>query len=243
MQLHSCARTHCGHLRRINEDCLHNDPHNGLFMIADGLGGHAAGEVASRLAIERVLEVLGDATFKTAAADLRAAVAAANCAVREAAAANPHQRGMGTTLTILQLELDAERIHLAHVGDSRAYRCRNDRLEQLSDDQTLLGEQQRSGQIRPVAAADGSLGHILLQAVGLEEQLDIQTAAWPVQSGDLYLLCSDGLSDMLGDQRIAEILVAPQSLSERAQQLEKQALGAGGRDNISLILIELSADS
>lgn len=238
MRLASCARSDRGRLRSTNEDSLHNDPGTGLFIVADGLGGHAAGEIASRLAVEHALDDLGARSERPPAlADLVDTVAGANRRVREAAAANPAWHGMGTTLTILACHSGQAR--LAHVGDSRLYRFRHAQLEQLSHDQTLLGEQLRSGLMPPEAARGSNLGHILLQAVGLEEELDIQSAAWPLQPGDIFLLCSDGLSDMLSDARIATILGASGSLAERARQLEEQALEAGGRDNVSLVLVEV----
>ena len=171
MKLEACGKTDTGLQRSNNEDNFHIDLANGLFIVADGMGGHAAGEVASSLAIETVCTALA----KRNAADLNLwlgkAVRAANAEIRQAAEVNPAWHKMGTTLTILALSDNQAR--LAHIGDSRLYRLRNKELQQFSEDHSLVAEQLRMGIVTAEDARRSNLGNLLTQAVGITTELDI----------------------------------------------------------------------
>jgi len=241
MRLSACSLSDVGLVRSHNEDGCFVSVADGLFMVADGMGGHAAGEVASDLALNRVREQALPALQGPDAADPAAVLAeAVRFAGREIALSaehNPAWRGMGTTLTILLLR--DGRARLLHVGDSRLYRFRDGRLEQLSDDHTLVEDQLRHGVISAEEAAASSLRHVLLQAVGVSEPLEICDKSFDLAGGDRFLLCSDGLSDMLGDERIAALFAATGQPEHLCAQLVDEAKAAGGKDNITVVVVEV----
>jgi PPM family protein phosphatase len=239
MNLSACGTSDVGLVRSNNEDSCFVSAADGLFIVADGMGGHAAGEVASDLAIRAVRERVRNATGDDPRALLADAVAAANLAVRQASASNPAWRGMGTTLTILLLQ--AAQAHLAHVGDSRLYRYRDNRLEQLSDDQTLVEEQLRQGMISDHEAATSRLRHVLLQAVGTADELELCQKTLPLAERDRFLLCSDGVTDLLSDARLAELIATSSDLQLLCARLVDAAKAAGGRDNITVVLVEVES--
>jgi len=244
MKLNACGTTDVGLVRSNNEDSWLISVPDGLFIVADGMGGHAAGEVASDLAIRAVRERLRPARPDSpASADpgalLAGAVAAANREVRQASERNPVWQGMGTTLTILLLQ--AAQAHLAHVGDSRLYRYRDKRLEQLSDDQTLIEEQLRQGLISDQEAATSHLRHVLLQSVGTAAKLELCRKTLPLAERDRFLLCSDGVTDMLSDARLAELFASTNDLQTLCARLVDEAKAAGGRDNMTVVLVEVES--
>ena len=236
MKLEACGKTDTGLQRSNNEDSFHIDLANGLFIVADGMGGHAAGEVASRLAIETVCTALA----KRNAADLNLwlgkAVRAANAEIRQAAEINPAWHKMGTTLTILALSDNQAR--LAHIGDSRFYRLRNKELQQLSEDHSLVAEQLRMGIITAEDARRSNLGNLLTQAVGITTELDICKKTIPLAARDRLLLCSDGLTTMLKDAAIARCLSQGTPAQACADLIEK-ALAAGGLDNVTVVVVDI----
>ncbi len=240
MILTACALTDIGLRRKNNEDCVFADPDNGLFIVADGMGGHLAGEVASQLAVDTLRDHLPPRTSvpEDAAICLQQAFLAASRSILQAATADKSRRGMGTTLSVLYL--DNGIAQLAHVGDSRIYRLRGTDVEQLSIDHSLVAEQERKGLISPEDARNSQLRNILLQAVGLENKLDVFRLRLPLQPGDLFLLCSDGLSDMLDDEQIGDLLRRNLSVEQTASQLIEAAKTAGGRDNIGVVVVKIA---
>ncbi len=240
MKLRACAKTDIGLTRKNNEDLYFIDKELELFIVADGMGGHAAGEVASRLAVKTVHQSLqATGATKSQVRQLKQAIEKANQAVANAARDNSTWQGMGTTLTVLQLQ--QQQAFLAHVGDSRAYRLRNNELEQLSDDHSLVGEQLRQGIISTEEARASGLGNILLQAVGISPELNICQKEFPLTTGDRFLLCSDGLTDMLTDAEIKQILQQDNALDQLCDELVDRALGAGGKDNITIVIIQIDS--
>ena len=235
----ACALTHVGQRRSNNEDCVFADCANGLFIVADGMGGHAAGEIASTMAAETLRNQLPPLALppQDSAACLQEAFRRASRAIHQAAIANQSMRGMGTTLSVLYL--DGATAQLAHVGDSRIYRLRDGNLEQLSVDHSLVAEQVRQGIISAEEASHSQLRNILLQAVGLEDQVEVFLARQPLQAGDLFLLCSDGLTDMLEDRQIQALLEPTRCVQHAAEQLIEAANAAGGRDNISVVVVKI----
>jgi protein phosphatase len=237
MKLQVYGKTDIGLTRKNNEDSYLVDRERQLFIVADGMGGHVAGEVASRIAIETTAESLQSIENDDVQCQLERAVNAANQTVREAADTHTEWRGMGTTLTVTLFH--QQTVSLAHVGDSRVYRWKNQQLQQLSDDHSLAAEQLRRGILSRSEAQTSSLGNILLQAVGLSPDLDICLKQFPVTAGELFLLCSDGLTNMLSDNRISEVMQTDRDVQHCAEELINRALAAGGRDNITVIVIKV----
>ena len=234
-----------GRARSNNEDAVAVDPSQGLAVLADGMGGYNAGEVASGMATAIVCSELGrwlaEAGPNASAADLRQAVKAcvddANRAIFSAALANPLYAGMGTTLVVAVLR--AHRLWLGHVGDSRAYRWRDGELLQLTRDHSLLQEQIDAGLISPALAASSPHRNLVTRALGVEPSVALEIRGLDAKPGDTYLLCSDGLTDMLADAAIGRMLQSHDALFETGQAMIDAANLAGGRDNISLILIRV----
>jgi protein phosphatase len=240
MKLTACGKTDVGLVRSNNEDSYYLNEQLGLFIVADGMGGHAAGEIASRMAIDVVCERLEPQLGVQTSAEkllpvLVAAVTAANQSVSQAAAKNPAWAGMGTTLTTLLIH--ARQALFVHIGDSRLYRWRNQVLEQLSDDHTLVEAQVRQGIISDKEAGQSNLGHILLQAIGITEDLELCQNILPIQQGDCFLLCSDGLTGMLPQDKISAILTQKTLPQQGCEELVALALAAGGKDNITAVLV------
>jgi len=235
-----------GRARTNNEDSVSLDEGVSLAVLADGMGGYNAGEVASSMATSFIRTELGrwlrEASANATDTEVRRAmdicVDNANRAIFNAANANPQYAGMGTTLVVAVFrEL---RLLVGHVGDSRAYRLRGGRLQQITRDHSLLQEQIDAGLITPEQAAFSANKNLVTRAVGVEDTVLLETHLHEVQPGDLYLLCSDGLSDMLDDASIAQVLQMHESLASAGAALIEAANDAGGKDNISLILARAS---
>lgn len=242
MKLTACGKTDIGLVRSNNEDSCFVSAENGLFLVADGMGGHAAGEVASEMAIRLVCDqILPQLQESLVAGDISSLLADsvrdANRAIEQATVQNPAWKGMGTTLTILQLQCG--QAHLTHVGDSRMYRFRNGQLEQISDDHSLVADQLRRGLITNTEAESSSLRNILLQAVGITPELEICRKHLPLAAKDRFLLCSDGLTDMLSDNQIAALFEKTTDLNQLCDLLVAQAKEAGGKDNITVVLVQV----
>jgi PPM family protein phosphatase len=225
--------TDTGRQRRANEDSLL--ARSPLFVVADGMGGAQAGEVASRLAVESFYGGLGDPASPEQ--QLAAHALAANARIHELSQRNAEQAGMGTTLTAVYV--GAEEVSIAHVGDSRAYCLRDGELLRLTDDHSLVDELIREGRLTPEEAEDHPQRSVITRALGPEETVDVDTRSFRARSGDLYLLCSDGLTSMVSEARLAEILVAQPRLRDAGEALIAEANHAGGRDNITVILLRL----
>ena len=231
-----------GRARSNNEDAVALDERAGLAVLADGMGGYNAGEVASGMATSFIKAELGrwlaEASDNASDTDVRRAmdicVDNANRAIFNAANSNPQYAGMGTTL-VVGVFRDG-RLLMGHVGDSRGYRLRGGRLAQITHDHSLLQEQIDSGLITAEQAAFSANKNLVTRAVGVEDTVLLETHLHDVMPGDLYLLCSDGLSDMLDDESIAQLLQSSDALPEVAAALVDAANDAGGKDNISVVL-------
>jgi protein phosphatase len=236
-----CA-TDTGRARNNNEDAVAVDEAAALAVLADGMGGYNAGEVASGMATEFIRTELGrwltEASEHATDSDVRRAmdicVDNANRAIFNAANSTPQYSGMGTTLVVAVFR--ENRLLLGHVGDSRGYRWRGDRLQQITRDHSLLQEQIDAGLITPEQAAVSSHKNLVTRAVGVEDTVLLETHLHEVHPGDWFLLCSDGLSDMLEDERIGTLLRGHDSLQEAGDALVSAANVAGGKDNISIVL-------
>jgi len=230
------AATDTGVVRATNQDALHVD--NQLAIIADGMGGHAAGEVASEIAVNIVRE---DFARSGAVEGLHEAIEKANLAIIKDASDNPERFGMGTTVIAVGITYDAEGVGsptLFNVGDSRAYQLRDGALRQLSDDHSVAEEWVRMGRLTPEEALTHPRRHQLTRALGVEEKLDIDVLSLDIHVGDRILLCSDGLTNELSNEEIARIASSPNSLDIAVTDLVNGAKRAGGNDNISVILLE-----
>ena len=227
------GRTDVGRQRSANEDSLFVDPP--LFAVADGMGGAKAGEVASAVAVEAV--EAAEESNEPVEAQLAGIVRRANRRIYELAAADESRRGMGTTLTLAKVHGDE--VSLAHVGDSRAYRMRDGELEQLTRDHSLVAELERSGQITAEAAEHHPQRSIITRALGPEPDVQVDTYTMAGRDGDLFLICSDGLTSMISDDEVASILRSAPSLEDAADALVRAANQSGGKDNITVILFRL----
>jgi PPM family protein phosphatase len=227
------GRTDVGRQRTANEDSLVVSPP--LFAVADGMGGARAGEVASAVAVEAV-EAWRESA-EPAEAQLAEIVRDANRRIYDLAVADESRRGMGTTLTLAKVHDDE--VSLAHVGDSRAYRLRDGELTQLTRDHSLVAELERSGQITPEAAEHHPQRSIITRALGPEPDVEVDTYTLAGRDGDVFLICSDGLTSMISDDEVTSILRSSGSLDEAADALVRAANQSGGKDNITVILFRL----
>ena len=231
--LEQAGRTDVGRQRTANEDSLVVRPP--LFAVADGMGGAKAGEVASAVAVEAV-ERARDSE-EPPEAQLADIVRAANRRIYDLAVADESRRGMGTTLTLAKVHGDE--VSLAHVGDSRAYRMRDGELTQLTRDHSLVAELERSGQITAEAAEHHPQRSIITRALGPEPDVEVDTYTLAGRDGDLFLICSDGLTSMISDEEVGSIVRSAASLDEAADTLVRAANQSGGKDNITVILFRL----
>ncbi|MDP8958047.1 MAG: Stp1/IreP family PP2C-type Ser/Thr phosphatase [Actinomycetota bacterium] len=227
--------THPGLVRRENEDAVYPGSSGKaagpvLVAVADGMGGHAAGDVASRLAIEAAVSL---------SAQPEERVTAANRAVVQASLHQPELAGMGTTLTLASLEADG-RLTIGHVGDSRAYLWRHGELRQLTTDHSLMAEYLAAGRIGPEEVGTHPQRSVITRALGMEPEVDVDVLEEQLVPGDRLLLCSDGLTAMVAEAQMAQLLDSSRPLEEAAWDLVEAANRAGGEDNISVILVEVS---
>ena len=227
------CKTDTGRQRRDNEDSAYvRAP---LFVVADGMGGAQAGEVASALAVEEFQRPLADeGTPEQRLADR---VQSANRRIYETAQSAHEQAGMGTTLTAAYLD-DAD-LAVAHVGDSRAYIFRDGSLTRLTQDHSLVEELVRRGKLTEEQAAEHPQRSIITRALGIENDVEVDTWTFPVRAGDVVLMCSDGLTSMIGEDQIATALSSEPDLDRAGERLIAEANAAGGRDNITVVLFRL----
>jgi len=227
--------TDTGRRRLRNEDAFVCDPP--LFAVADGMGGAQAGELASRLAAAAFEERIGSIAGEDGLVD---AVREANTRIFQRALSDRSAAGMGTTTTLALLDEQGGTLKLAHVGDSRAYRIRAGTLEQLTADHSLVGELIRSGRLTAEEAASHPHRSVITRALGTEADVEVDTRTMPVEPGDLYLLCSDGLPTMLRDEAIlATIDRAGGDPGDAADALVAATNAAGGEDNVTVVLFEV----
>ncbi len=228
------ARSDVGRQREHNEDRYLAVPP--LFAVADGLGGHSAGEVAAEIVI-RVLERAAHEVLD--ARRLAEVLQSANREIRAAAGEGDGRDNMGTTCTALTILQDVA--YVAHVGDSRAYLLRGDTLHRLTDDQTLVGDLVREGVLTEAQAEEDDRRHVLTQALGVAGDVDVQAFEVGVERGDRYLICSDGLSGQLSDGEIASTLIGEGDPGVAVDRLIDRANGAGGVDNVTVIVVDADA--
>lgn len=229
MKISVGSATDVGRARSANEDAYFRDDEGGVFAVADGMGGHRAGDVASSTAVEAVEELLSEG------ASLVDAIVAANAAVFTRAQQNPEMRGMGTTVTAAQVA--DESALLAHVGDSRAYLLRDGQLTQITEDHSLVEELVREGRLSPEEAAVHPQRSIITRALGVDEDVEVDTYEIDLLPDDRIVICSDGLTSMVRDDEIVRILRAEDDPQVAADNLVEAANRAGGEDNITVLVI------
>ncbi len=234
------ARTDVGCVRSHNEDSIAWDSTAGWALLADGMGGHNAGEVASALAVEVLRPLLGEVPEDSLEQEvaLHNAVADANSAILQRSTERPSYRGMGTTLALVQFR--DNNVMVGHVGDSRVYRLRGGSLQALTADHSLLVELVRDGLMSETEAREAVGKNVITRALGIETIVDLEVSSHDIAGGDIYLLCSDGLSDLVCEELMARILEAGRdNLEQAADQLVAEAKRSGGNDNISVILVRV----
>jgi protein phosphatase len=244
MNYEFCTSTDPGLARENNEDSVAIDEPTRLGILADGMGGYNAGEIASGMATTFIKSELGrwlaQAGRHANAREVRRAmeicVDNANRSIFNAANSNPQYSGMGTTL-VLGVFQDG-RLMLGHIGDSRCYRLRGVELTQITKDHSLLQEQMDAGLITPEQAATSSNKNLVTRALGVEDAVLLEVNEHKVEPGDLFLMCSDGLSDMVDDEGIGKIMADEGPLEQKAAQLIDAANANGGRDNISILMAQ-----
>ncbi|MFM2247398.1 MAG: hypothetical protein RL071_3472 [Pseudomonadota bacterium] len=251
MRLEASARTDPGPVRENNEDNFHVDVDQGLFVVADGMGGHASGEVASEIAVTTVVDLLleednPDETRLSVAAGsdtervrerIRYTMNQASQRIRRESLQNPVHAGMGTTLVVMLIE--GGLAYLGHVGDSRAYLFREGRIERLTRDHTVVQQEIDAGRLTPELARIVPHKNILTQSVGYHGPVEPDTLALPVRAGDVFVLCSDGLTDPLDDDQL-ERIIAGTPLDDLAEVLVQKALEHGTEDNVTVVVVGVS---
>jgi protein phosphatase len=246
------ARTDPGCVRSNNEDSFGYDATLGIFVLCDGMGGESAGEVASELGVATMLSYLRQAATNGGSPDpaasedvsgdanaLGGAVQAANRAIRAMAAADPDRHGMGTTIAAALIR--GNRLAIAHVGDSRIYLIRGRSIEQLTNDHSLVMEQVRRGLLTLEEAAQSPFQNVITRALGAADSVEPDLADHQFQASDTLLLCSDGLTRHLSDDRILGLIAASPSLEAACDSLIAAANAAGGSDNITCLLVRNAA--
>jgi len=240
-RIEAAAQSHPGRVRENNEDSFLVLAELGLFAVADGMGGHASGEVASRIAVESLQsffsnpEVLLPPQPAAQMAFLGAAVRYANVRICRAASGDPETEGMGTTLTVVHAA--GTQVLLANVGDSRIYRLRGGHLERLTEDHTVVNEAVRHGLLTPEQAEILPIRHVLTRALGSEDDVQVDLRHEEAQDGDVLLLCSDGLTEMVPETSIARLLGAHEEPRAAAAALIDLANKRGGLDNVTCVVL------
>jgi len=254
LQIVSGGVTDVGRVRTNNEDCYRIVAPLDLFVLADGMGGEAHGEIASALAVETVvkhcmegrdnpaLTLFGkqQATWSQKTKRLCSAAHLANKKIFESAQGHPEQKGMGATLTAAWI--DGPKLSIAHVGDSRAYLLRSGSLQQLTSDHSLVAEQVRHGVLTPAEAETSGMQSVLLRALGANPDVEVDTEEHVLFARDILLLCSDGLTRMVIEPEIAATLQAEPDAMKAAEKLVELANDAGGADNITVVVVRIGAE-
>ncbi len=251
MRVRFSGETHVGMTRTHNEDSLHLPVDERLAIVADGMGGHASGEVASRMAVDTMVEYFRDTAEEQALtwpykvdhegrADVTRLVTAiklANLRIHEASEREAAKKGMGTTV-VSALFLD-DRIVIGHVGDSRVYRVREAEIAQITNDHSLINDYIKMKRMTPEEAATWPHKNVIVRALGMKDTVQVDVHVETPRLGDLFLLCSDGLSSMIPDEKIADIVVNEHDLDKAAEELIGAANQAGGKDNITVVLARI----
>jgi PPM family protein phosphatase len=248
-RLQMTGKTDTGMVRDHNEDCFLVVPESGIAILADGMGGHLAGEVASAMATDRVKQALLNAFAKAHSAQTGAgngnslesaalveAIRGANAAIHAASMSRPEQAGMGTTIVVATFH--DHTLTVAHVGDSRLYRYRRGVLSQVTEDHSMVQELLRRGLMTPEEARTSLNRNLVTRALGIDPLVEVDVVEQPFEDGDVYLLCSDGLNDVLLDEEIAVILAQhSDNLEAATQKMITEVNARGGPDNVSIVLI------
>ena len=232
-----CHRTHIGLKRPTNQDSLLIEEH--LFAVADGMGGHKGGETASRMTVDILSRMLREKEPDEAL--LRQAIDAANRRVRETGKDDSNLTGMGTTMTLLWE--NPERVIVAQIGDSRAYLLRNGELRQITEDHSVVAELVRKHLITPKMALESPYRNVITRAVGTDASVDADFFEEKPLPGDLWLLCSDGLTNMVTDELLQKVLTESESDETAADELLRLALENGGTDNITFLLARVPEEA
>ena len=229
------------------------DVERGLFLVADGMGGHGHGDVASRIAVEAIVrhmdeafqrwdlgEGLDDSGEPQVGVELEYSIHAAHRSVVDAVAEDQTLAGMGTT--VVGMAASGDTVVVAHVGDSRVYRLRSASLELVTEDHTWVNEQVKAGYLSLEQARSHPLKSVVTRAVGGDHQVEVDLSALPVEEGDLFLICSDGLTTMLTDEEIHNLLASKGTLEDLCERLVGRANEKGGVDNITVIVVQVERD-
>lgn len=246
----ACGLSDVGMIRTHNEDCFEIDAEHQLFVVADGMGGHSHGEIASRIAVESIREFVEralthehtgpfdyEAGYQRHSNALKSAIRLAHDSVLGAIRQDGSLHGMGTT--VAGFLLDQGTAAVAHVGDSRVYRLRDGRLDRLTQDHTWVNEQVMAGFLSEEQARSHPLKNVVTRALGGEAEIEVDLREIDVEPGDLYLLCSDGLTTMLSDSEIEEVVLHHPSLDELCRRLVRRANARGGLDNITVLTVQI----
>jgi PPM family protein phosphatase len=247
--------TDLGRVRSNNEDCFRIAESQSLFVLSDGMGGEAHGEVASEMAVETIVKYCTEPhkdldateignfqpTWSEKTRQLTNAVHLANRKIYESAEAHPEQHGMGATLTAAWI--DGAKLSIAHVGDSRAYLLRGGTLQQLTSDHSLVAEQVRRGILTAAEAEESEMQSVLLRALGATPEIEVETDEHALFARDILLLCCDGLTRMVTDPEIAGTLQAETDPTKAAEKLIQLANERGGVDNITVIVVRIGSES
>lgn len=251
LRIQAAGETHVGRQREHNEDSFAVDLDLGLFLVADGIGGAACGEIASQMAVELIqsscrdgdIEITQPTGFddhsKPHALRLVSCIWRSNERIFEAAQRDPRYHGMGTTVAAIYAVQGA--VHIAHVGDSRVYRYRRKRLERLTDDHSLWNEHILRGEHLPDDIDPLVARNVVTRALGMGRTVDVDTRVERPQEGDLFLICSDGLTGPVPEPEIVEVLARTSDLPTKAQALIDRANHHGGPDNVTCVLVRWSA--
>ncbi|XXF80072.1 Stp1/IreP family PP2C-type Ser/Thr phosphatase [Myxococcaceae bacterium GXIMD 01537] len=251
MSVVSVGLTDVGRKRSHNEDSYLIDDELQLYVVADGMGGHAGGGTASRIAVETIdkeLRLARDSRENPFVSTprlqdspipdaLRSAVERACLAIYTAAQEDPRLAGMGTT--VISLMVRDDNVFFAHVGDSRAYLLRGDLIQQVSEDHSLVNEQIKAGMITPEEAKHSRYKNIITRSVGFEEEVQVDVMGLQAEPGDVFLLCSDGLANMMEDREMFDVVRAAPRLQDVPQRLIDFANDRGGDDNITVIVVQV----
>ena len=251
LKLRADGHTDVGRKRKNNEDYFAIDPKVGLYIVADGMGGHASGEIASKMATEVLRQFYHDTArdrdktwpyrmnkeLSYEENRLIVGIQYANKLIYEKAKTDPRLTGMGTT--VVALTIFDNTAYIAHVGDSRVYRIRQNKMEQLTEDHSLLNDYKKIKPLTPEEIENFPHKNVIVRALGMKDTVLVDIRKEKLQAGDLFLLCSDGLSGMISDQEIFEIIQKyRKNLGEASKKLIEAANNKGGHDNITVVLVE-----
>jgi protein phosphatase len=231
--------TDIGKVREINQDSFSVDEGKGLFIVADGMGGHAAGEKASQTAVQIITErlggLVGNSTNGQLLDALQTAIQDANREIINASMEDASMRGMGTTATVLVTK--SNQLYVGHVGDSRAYLIRNRRIDQITEDHSIVAQLVRARAITPQEAARHPYRNVITRCLGMQVEVEADTQQRELKGGDRLLICSDGLSGLVSDDEMLQMVLSSDDPQKTCQDLVNLALERGGSDNITVVLI------